>query len=146
MSCIMATYCSGIPFFLNDHQVKSLGTLSYTPFTNQQILWCRSQARNQRGFGRTPLFTNPPPSKNYDPPPPDLNISNSISRIVFQVGALMSMSSVFTSIQHNFYDRLLGLLLTALRTPFNTLYRTCPKTLNPLLRRIVGTPTLFGYS
>ena len=22
MSCIMATYCSGIPFFLNDHQIK----------------------------------------------------------------------------------------------------------------------------
>ena len=22
MSCIMATYCSGIPFFLNDHKIK----------------------------------------------------------------------------------------------------------------------------
>ena len=22
MSCIMVTYCSGIPFFLNDHQIK----------------------------------------------------------------------------------------------------------------------------
>ena len=25
----MATYGSGIPFFLNDHQIKSLGILSY---------------------------------------------------------------------------------------------------------------------
>ena len=31
---IMAT-CSGIPFFFNNHQSKSIGTLSYTPFPNQ---------------------------------------------------------------------------------------------------------------
>ena len=28
-SRIMATYCSGIPFVINDHHIKSLGTLSY---------------------------------------------------------------------------------------------------------------------
>ena len=69
----------------------------------------KDHARNQRGFGLTPLFTNPP--QKITNPPPDLNISNSISHIVFQVGPLMSMSSVSTSIQHNCYDRRLGTLL-----------------------------------
>ena len=84
----------------------------------------KDQARNQRGFvgfGRTPFSRTP--LKKLRPPPPDLNISNSISHIVFQVEPLMSMSSVSTSIQHNCYDRRLGILLTALRTPFNILYK-----------------------
>ncbi len=81
---------------------------------NMPVAGGGSGGSDEPPFSRTPLQKLRTPL--------DLNISNSISNIVFQLGPLMSMSNVSTSIQHNFYDRLLGLLLTALRTPFNILY------------------------
>ena len=57
----------------------------------------RVQARNQGGPGGSsePPFSRTP-SKNHDPP--DLNISNSTSDIVFQIGSLIASAS--TPIQH----------------------------------------------
>ena len=76
------------------------------------------QARNQRGFGgfgRTPLFANPPP-KNANPPSPHLKRFDSISDVVFQV-----CPTPVNLLRFSLHDQLLRHLLSALRTPFSTL-------------------------